>query len=52
MVDSAVALDSEGTVLDLEIPAPEVSDADVTADPTEPPTPNPDDTVTAEEPES
>lgn len=52
VVDSAVALDSEGTVLDLELPAPEASDADVTADPTEPPTPNTDDTVTAEEPES
>ena len=52
VVDSAVALDSEGNVLDMEIPAPEASDADVAGDSTEPPTPKIDDTVTAEEPES
>ena len=52
VVDSAVAVDSEGNVLDVEIPAPEASDTDVASDSTETPTPNPDDTVTAEEPES
>lgn len=52
VVDSAVALDSEGNVLDMEIPVPEASDADVAGDSTETPTPKTDDTVTAEEPES
>ena len=52
VVDAAVALDSEGNVLDMEIPAPEASDADVAGDSTDTPTPKTDDTVTAEEPES